>query len=155
MLPEFKQVLEGSALFTGISGPFFHTTTSLTKGLCMTGQQRDWSSERDCGLGERNSRAAQPEQACDITKPFPADPWPPGPLDRRGAQRRPILHYSWPKTFNPFTDKGWTPDQTWHLRGFMYSSFKKLIFAFPYKNNKIVRAELSTSQVLFVFLEIF
>lgn len=37
----------------------------------------------------------------------------------------------------------------------MYSLFKKLIFVFPYKNNKIVRAELSTSQVLFVFLEIF
>lgn len=42
--------------------------------------------------GRGNSRAAQAEQACDITKPFPTDPWPWGPLDRRGAQRRPILH---------------------------------------------------------------
>lgn len=50
-----------------------------------------------------NSRTAQPEQACDITKPFPADPWPPGPLDRRGAQRRPILHSLAPAGHKPLT----------------------------------------------------
>lgn len=109
----------------------WQTGLSLTKALCLTGQQRDWSSERDCRLGGENSRAAQREQASDITKPFLADPWPPGALDRRGAQRRPILHSpptSDQKTLTLSLTKAGRQTQTWLLRGFMWSSFRKLIF---------------------------
>lgn len=109
MFPKDHYLLEyQDSSLTRYTGHFFNKRALLdraTEGLIQ------W---KGLWAGRENSRAAQPEQACDITKPFPGDPWPPGPLDRRGAQRRPpILHYTPTADQKPLTlsvTKGWTPD---------------------------------------------
>lgn len=62
-------------------------------------------------------------------KAFPCRPLTPRTSGQKGSteEAHPPLQLT-KKTFNPFADKGWTPDQTWHLRGFMNLFFRKLIF---------------------------
>lgn len=107
--------------------------------------------------GRENSRTAQPEQACDITKPFPADPWPPGPLDRRGAQRRPILHSLAPAGHKPLTLYWQRVDTRLNLIFELFHTALGICFFFcrTVIIKRILRAELLLLLTSFVFLPVF
>lgn len=73
----------------------------LIKGPCLTGQQRERPSERDCVLGKKNSRPTAPvtSQSLSPLTPDPQDLWTEG--EHNGgpsSTRRPQMT----ETFNPF-----------------------------------------------------
>lgn len=106
--------------------PVVHMTTHSTK---WRGNRGTDPSERDCGPAEReNSRASPATAALWHHKAFPCRPLTPRTSGQKGSTEEahpPLPGYSWPKTFNPFTDKGWParPNLTFKL------GFHKLIFA--------------------------
>ncbi|KAK5867238.1 hypothetical protein PBY51_011749 [Eleginops maclovinus] len=66
-------------------------------------------------MGERTAGWPSPgrpvtSQSLSLLTPDPQDFWTEG--EPRGGPSNPSLPTADQKTFNPFTDKGWTPGQT-------------------------------------------